>query len=1203
MNWLSQMKMGKEKQLLKMKLTFLILLVCLMQVSASVFSQTKKLSLDLKGKRISEVLMEIERTTDFRFFYQREQIDVDRKVDLQVADKNIDDILSVLFNGISVSYRIMEDNLILLTAENSVVQQIKSVSGKVVNSEGEPIPGVTVVVKGSTQGTITDVNGIFNISNLPPNATISFSFVGMKSQEVTVNHQSIINMTLKEETLGINEVIVTALGITRIDKSLGYAVSKVDSEELTGDASSNWMNALSGKVAGLVIDNAGTGPGGSMRVTLRGDQSLNYGNNEALFIVDGVPISSGTTATSGGTNYANIDAPIDFGNGASDINPEDIESVSVLKGPAATALYGSRAANGAIVITTKSGRKDKGIGVTVNSSVAFEKAGYWPDFQTEYGAGSSIAKPYSFWTLSEDLAPNGIAVSRNYSRYAFGEKFDPNQYRYLYASKNWETGEYAKLPWVYADNWYTGFFNTGVTCDNTVTIDGNNGKGSSVRLSLTDSRNKWILPNTGYVKQNLSLSFSQEINKYIKVNAKINYYLKNSDNIPTSGYAAGSAMYELVWGQNVNDINKAWKAEYENGRFNLDNYESGGTNGMGLVYPSEDTYNPYRSMHEHLNTLDKDRVFGNIGLEVTLAKGLSLALRSGMDMNIEFRTQRKPKLASGYLFGFYREQTIRSYEMNHDFLLNYSSQAFNGRLKMSYALGGNNMTDNYAANSISLERIGIENFYSISNEASGFPAQPLATRRNKAVNSFYGFAQLSWDNYFFLDITGRNDWSSSLSKDNNSYFYPSVSMSLLLDKVFSLQDKTDWVDLLKLRASWANVGNDTSPFSLDQYYGQTDYTGGYILPGTIPDPDIRPENVESVEFGLEGKFFQNRIGFDVAVYSTSTTDQIISAKTDLISGASAMKINVGEIRNRGIEISARFAPIRSKNGFNWMFNFNWSRNWNMLVSLTDDWDLNQPLQTANGTTIGGRTYIYSFVGEEMHVIYGKDYQRAPEGAYYTNAEGKKVDVSGMALVDQKTGYPILDPNPETRIGKVNPDWRAGMAHTFVYRNFSLSMAFSGQWGGNTYSVTNFALSYQGKLKNSLAGRYNGLVHEGVNEITDNAGNVSYVANETVTKNIVDYYNKYVWVRDNTRNNTFDTSFLKLREVKLDYKVPQSLYKRVGFLQGVSVGAFATNLFCWTNFPQFDPETGSVNGSSIYKGIETMAFPLTRTYGINTKISF
>ena len=1186
-----------------MKLTKLILLVCAVQISVSVFSQTKKISLDLKGRKVSEVLMEIERTTGYRFFYQREQIDVDRKVDLQVNDRNIDDILSVLFKDKNVSYRIMEDNLILLTAENSVSRQVESVSGKVINQEGGPLPGVTVVVKGSTQGTITDINGIFSITDLPPGAILVFSFVGMKSQEIAVGFQSLINVTLKEETLGINEVVVTALGITRVDKSLGYAVSKIDGQDLTGDASSNWMNALSGKVAGLVIDNAGTGPGGSMRVTLRGDQSLNYGNNEALFIVDGVPISSGTTATSGGTNYANNDAPIDFGNGSSDINPEDIESVSVLKGPAATALYGSRAANGAIVITTKSGRKDKGIGVTVNSSVAFEKAGYWPDFQTEYGAGNGISKPYSFWTLSEEMAPDGIAVNRNYSRYAFGEKFDPAQYRYLYESKNWDTGEYTQLPWRYAENWYTGFFKTGVTWDNTVTIDGNNGKGSSVRLSLTDSRNNWILPNTGYVRQNLSLSFQQEINKYIKVNAKVNYYLKNSDNIPTSGYAAGSAMYELVWGQNVNDINKAWKAEYENGRFNRDNYEGGGVNGMSLVYPNEDTYNPYRSMYEHLNSLDKDRVFGNIALELILAKGLTLTLRSGMDMNIEFRTQRKPKLASGYLYGFYREQTIRSYEMNHDFLLSYNRQAFNNRLKMSCAFGGNNMTDNYANTSITLERIGVENFYSISNEASGFPAQPSALRRNKAVNSFYGFAQFGWDDFVFLDITGRNDWSSSLSSDNNSYFYPSVSLSLLLDKVLSIKDKADWIDLLKLRTSWANVGNDTSPFSLDQYYGQTDYTGGYVLPGTIPDPNIKPENVESIEVGLEGKFFQNRIDFDVAAYTTSTTNQIVSAKTDLITGASAMRINVGEIRNRGIEVSARFAPVRNKTGFNWMFNFNWARNWNTLVSLTDDWDPNQPLQTANGTTIGGRTYIYSFVGEEMHVIYGKDYQRAPKGAYYIDTKGKKVDVSGMALVDPKTGYPILDSNPETRIGKVNPDWRAGMIHTFSYRNFSLSLAFSAQWGGNTYSVTNFALSYQGKLKNSLEGRYNGLIHKGVVEMIDAAGNISYAPNKTVTKNIVDYYNKYVWVRDNTRNNTFDTSFLKLREVKLDYKVPQSLYKRAGFLQGLSVSAFATNLFCWTKFPQFDPETGSVKGSSIFKGIETMAFPLTRTYGISTKFSF
>ncbi len=1186
--------------------TFSVCILLLLQLQANSRTaeehSSQKIDMKVKEQQLSEVLEIIEKKSGYSFFYNSKEVKLEQTVSVDLEKKSINEVLDKIFQGTEINYSI-RGNQILLTEKTEEAPVKGPVSGTVTDGSGIPLPGVTVLLKGTTMATVTDINGKYSFKAIPQNGILVFSFVGMSSQEIPAKNKAVIDVKLTEQDHAIDEVVVTALGLTRKDKSLGYSISKISNEEVTNTVSSNWLNSLSGKVAGLVFDQAGTGPGGSLRVTLRGDQSLNYDNNEALFVVDGVPINSGTTATTGNTNYANADSPVDYGNGASDLNPEDIASVSVLKGPAATALYGSRAANGAIIITTKSGRSDKGLGVTVNSTISFERAGFWPDFQTEYGAGNGYSDPYSFWTLSADETDDGAAVSRNYSRYAFGEKFDPNEKRYLYASKNWDTNEYTRLPWVYAKNWYTGIFRTGITRDNTVTISGNSGKGTSVRLSVTDTRNDWILPNTGYTKQNIALTLNQEINPHITIKSKVNYYRKNSDNMPMSGYDEASVMYQLVWGQNVNDINKAWKAEYFNGRFNKENYDATGKDGKSLVFPSDNTYNPYRTLYEELNTQDKDRVFGNIGVNFTLAKGLTLDIRSGLDMNVEFRTQQKPKLASDNIYGFYREQTIREYEINNDFLLQYDRNALKKRMEMTFAFGGNNMNYSYGVNTISLERLDIDNFYSISNAASGFPPTVKATRKEKEVNSLYGFAHFSWDDTYFLDITGRNDWSSTLSANNNSYFYPSVSASILLNKVLNISNSNQLVNLLKMRASWANVGNDTSPYSLDQYYSTTDYSGSYKLSTTLPDPNIKPENVESVELGMEGRFFNNRVDMDVAVYNTSTTDQIVNSTTDRMSGASAMKINVGEIRNRGIEISMGFVPFRNKNGFNWSFNANWSRNWNKLVSLNEDWDPSQPLQTSVGTTIGSRTYIYSYVGQSMHVIYGKDYQRAPKGSTYTDENGKTHDASGMALVDASTGYPVLDSSPETRIGNVNPLWRAGMTHTFSYKNISLNMTFSAQWGGNTFSVTNFALSYQGKLKNSLAGRYDGLVHPGVNAVDNGSGNVTYAKNETVTKDISTYYNKYVWVRDNTRNNTFDTSFLKLKEVRLNYGLPDNLCRKTGFLQGASLGVFATNVFCWTNFPQFDPETGALNGSSIYRGIETMSFPMTRTYGLTTKLSF
>lgn len=1091
--------------------------------------------------------------------------------------------------------------LVLVTVP--ILAQGREVKGTIFEPDGiTPVIGATIVLKGTTTGTSSDVNGAYTIRVTGENPVLIYQYLGYQKQEIEVGNQTIINVIMQEDAIQLAGVVVTALGLTREEKSLGYAVAKVDNEAITKSVAGNWLSNMSGKVAGLSFDQAGSGPTGSKRVTLRGDQSLNYGNNEALFVVDGVPISSGMTATASGSNYAAQDSPVDFGNAASDINPEDIESVSVLKGPAATALYGSRAANGAIIITTKSGRKDKGLGVTVNSSVVFEKAGYWPEFQTEYGSGADMGlNEYCFWPLTEEMASDGVATTRNISRYAFGEKFDAAKLRYQYASKNWETNEYTRLPWVYQDDWYTGLFQTGVTYNNTLTIDGGNGQGTSARFSVTDTRNSWILPNTGFYRQNVSLAYTNEINRFIKLNTKVNYYHKGSDNMPVSGYDETSAMYSLVWGYNSCSLDD-WKNEYFNGRFNYTNwFNTQGTNGQSLVFPSSSSYNPYRTLYEELNYQDKDRVFGNIGLTFTLMKGLTLDLRSGLDWDDEFRTQRKPYYTTDFPMGFYREQTIRRYEFNNDFLLRYVSNGLaGGKMGLTVAFGGNNMSNEYFQSRISLSQLGEEGVYHTNNLPTGVNPDPYNYRSRKVINSLYGLASLSWNDTYYLDLTGRNDWSSTLSSGNWSYFYPSVAASILLDRVLSMPDYAPWVDLMKLRLSWANVGNDTSPYSLDQYYSSTSFSGGYTLPGTIPNPMIKPENVESWEIGLEGRMFKNRLGFDVTLYNSSTTNQIVSVDVDQITGATGMKINAGEIRNRGIELTTHFVPVDTRD-LRWSFDFTFSRNKNMLISLQEGWNPEEPLQTDMGTTIGSRTYIYSFVGEEMHVIYGRGYQRAPEGSYYIDDEGNQVDCSGMKLVDAN-GYPILDSSPNRRIGNVNPDWRAGMTHTISYKNLSLSASLSGQLGGNCFSVTNFSLSYQGKLKNSLEGRYDGLVVDGVNATTV-GGVTTYTKNETVTSNIQTYYNTYVWNRNNTEENTFSTSFLKLNEVRLDYRVPESVCRKTGFLLGASAGIFATNVFCITDFPQYDPETGMLNGSQIYKGIEAMSFPMTRSYGVNIKLSF
>lgn len=996
----------------------------------------------------------------------------------------------------------------------------------------------------------------------------------------------------------ISEVVVTALGISRQEKSLGYSVRRLSGDDVNAAVGGNWLDNLNGKVSGMSMINAGMGPLGTVRVTLRGDRSLNYNNNEALIVVDGVPINSGGDVTGSGSNYANGDAPVDFGSGVGDLNPEDIESVTVLKGPAATALYGSLAGNGAIVITTKAGKQSKGIGISINSSLVLDKAGFFPDFQSTYGSGADMGlSPFSFWALEASEAPDGIAVSRNISRYAFGEKFDSSKLRYQYASKNWADNTYEKRPWVYADDWYTGFFQTGVTWKNSVTVSGGNGKGTMIRASFTDTRNSWITPNTGYRGDDFSLAVDAPLHKAIRLSARANYSGKQSDNLPVSGYSAQSPMYALVWGYNNNSV-RLWEEEYRQGRYNAENYNNtDGTHGRSLVFPSSDSYNPYRTAYEELNKLSRNRVFGNVQLKFNILPQLSLTLRTALDMSDDWRTQQKPFLTPNFLRGFYREQSTRKYRYNHDFLLRYVNDFFDNRLSFSASFGGNAMTYKYYSNSVTLNQLQIDGAYNISNLPQGYTQDVSNYRSVKKINSLYGFASVGWNDTYYLDLTARNDWSSTLSRSNRSYFYPSVSASILLNKALML-DRARWIDLLKLRLSWANVGNDTSPYALDRYYSESStYLGSYTVSGTIPRRDLKPENVESWEAGFDGKLFRGRLGFDVTAYISDATNQIITVSADQITGATGYRINAGKIRNKGIEISLSGEPVRTRD-FSWTIDVNWSKNWNKLVSLQDDWDPAQPLQTPMGTTIGNRVYVYSYVGHQMNYIYGRGYQRAPEGAYYLDEQGNKVDCSGMKLVDAN-GYPILDTKTDRNLGKVDPDWRGGLTTRLRYRNLTLSMVFTAAYGGHCFSVTNFSLSYQGKLKNSLEGRHDGLVVEGVRMGADG----SYSKNTTIVPNIETYYNAYVWNRNNTEENTFSTSFLKFKELRLDYRLSPRLLRALPAVRELSLGVYATNLFCLTDFPQYDPEAGMVNDGSIHAGIEAMTYPMTRSYGFNVKLSF
>lgn len=1089
--------------------------------------------------------------------------------------------------------------MLILSAPCAAMAQKHTVKGIVYGADKNgqmPLAGATVVLQGSTSvGTTTDLDGKYSIPVNSSNDVLEFQFIGYETQSVKVGTQTTIDVTLQDAAQQINEVVVTALGITRQEKSLGYAVSKLDNEAITTVESSNWLNGLDGKVAGLNLDTSSSGPAGSVRVTLRGESSLSHDNNTALFVVDGVPINSSMDGNSNSTSYESDDAPIDYGNGGGDLNPDDIESVSVLKGPAATALYGSRAANGAIVVTTKNGKKNKGLGITYSTNVVLEQASYWPDFQNQYGSGYYILDSnlspdgitpyeYSFWTITADKTDTGQKIYNTNSRYQYGEKIE-GQMRYLYASYDWDNNTYTRKEYKVYD-WFKGFFQTGVTWTNSLSVDAGDGKGNQLRVSVKDSRNSWIVPNTGYNTQNISVSASSKKNKYIQAQAKVTYYRKNSDNLPLPGYSNSTPLKSLMWKHAAISVDDMWN-EYKSGRI----YErQSGDTSIRLIDATLD--NPYQIAYEHLNTQSRDRVYGNVSVTGNIIPNeLTLTVRSGMDLSSDFRTQQKPYYSISYAEGMYREQTIKRLEINTDFLLSYKKN-FNNGISFNVSFGGNNMINKYNSVYLKANQLDAENVYMLSNVKGSLITQ--AKRTEKCINSLYGFASFSYKDYFFIDITGRNDWSSTLAPENNSYFYPSIGASVLLDEIFRLREKTDWIQMLKLRGSWANVGNDTDPYQLiDTYALNGDYTTSYQLSSSLKNYNLKPENVESWEVGLEAKLFHGIWSFDVAYYDSKTTNQIISVPSDWITGAASTMINAGCVTNKGVEISTTIRPVNRKN-CKFSINLNWSKNWNKLVELAEGVDLWQ----INSNTVGSRVMIYAHPGSELGHVWGVGYQRAPEGSFYYDETGKKVDCSGQVIVDKETGNPKLTDEIQD-YGSIYPDWKGGASFNFKYKGLGISATFVGSYGGKAYSLTNAIFSYMGKCENSLEGRYEGLIHQGVNLNSDG----TYSNNRTVTKDIADYYINYVWSRNNVEQNTFDTSYLKFKELRIEYSLPKSVCKASRVFQGVTFGFYMTNLFCISNWPQYDPEVNSISGSSLYRGVETGNYPMTRTYGFNVKLQF
>lgn len=1042
---------------------------------------------------------------------------------------------------------------LLLAVQVIQAQQIR-ITGVVTDTQNEPLPGATVVVKGTNRGTITDVEGKYAIQAASSEVLV-FSFVGFESVERTIGNSTTVSLSLSEG-LALSEVVVTALGIQREEKALGYATQKIGSEDLLEARSNNWSDALRGKVAGLNVLSAGSGPMNSAQISLRGNNSLNPNGNFALIVVDGVPMNSGLTSSGVGNAYgagSGSDVPVDFGNGIADLNPDDIENITVLKGASATALYGSRAANGALIITTKGGAKrTKGIGVTVNTNVSFNDVLRWPDYQYEYGQGTGRAfnadgELYYSYGASADGASTGGTSS------AFGPKFDGQSYFQYDPTLEGQSAE--RQPWrPYRDN-IKGFWRTGFNVVNNVAIEGNHA-GGSARASFTHTKNEWIMPNTGFERFVAALSVTQNISDKLKLNAKANYTNKRSDNLPATGYNNQSIAYFMIF-QNPN-VDLDWYRPI---------WKSGQTN-VAQVHPfSSFIDNPYLIAYEMTNAVNNNAFLGNISVAYTFNEHFDLMLRSGITMSQEERAQRRPYSSANYQRGFYKEQDITNYEINSDFLFTYRGK-ISDKINLSSSVGANQMKRNYRL--ISAEVIGlvIPGVYKLAN---GINNPTVSTSdNNRVINSVYGLATLDWDEKIFVDITGRNDWSSTLPVQNNSFFYPSVSTSFVLSDMFSLPKP---VSFAKLRVAGAQVGNDTEPYRTSKYYGQSEFPGSASVPTTLYNVDFKPEITTSFETGLELIFLDRRLALDLNYYVSETKNQIIQVPVDIVTGFSSAILNAGTVQNKGWEVILNGTPVR-RGAFEWNSTFTWARNRNKVLSLPDEVEGSQVIG------VGGNATIIAKVGGTTGDIYGFGFVRSPEGEIVYGS-------NGLPLRPQEIQY----------IGNAYADWKGGLRNEFVYKNIRMSVLFDGQYGGIVYSQTHHKMAEQGKLRSTLKGREDGfIVGDGVVQNADG----TYSPNTTQV-NLATYYGDF-YRRANVESNSFDASFVKLREMRVEYALPARVLSKTS-IRSASIAFYGRDLAMWTKFPIFDPETAALNGSTLLPGVEMGQLPTPRTFGANLTLKF
>ncbi|NGX83631.1 SusC/RagA family TonB-linked outer membrane protein [Aequorivita sp. KMM 9714] len=1059
--------------------------------------------------------------------------------------------------------------LLLALVVQLAVAQEKSISGTVTDDTGLPLPGVNIIIKGTSTGTQSDFDGNYSIE-AAVGQTLVYSYVGFETQEVAVGASNKMNITMQAGS-ALDEVVVTALGVSREKQSLGYSTQEVGGDDVATVKGNNFTNALSGKVSGLQI-RRNNNFGGSTNVVIRGNTSLT-GDNQALFVVDGVPISNRNTNSAGQTqasgNY------YDYGNAAADINPDDIESINVLKGAAASALYGSRAANGVIIITTKKGKSAKGLGVTLNSNatVGFIDKSTFAEYQTQYGPG------YGDYFTFGDVDGDGIDDQiENYGDDAsYGPAYDPNLFIYKWDSFDPSSPNYLKkTAYTAAKNGPIAFFETPVTLTNSISIS-NGLENGSYRMSYTKLDQSGLMPNSQIDRHNFIFSGTYDVSEKLTASGFANYIKSDALGRNSTGYTDNVVGMMKQWWSNSTDLN-AQRDIYFATKRNVTWNPNSTTPGAAPLYWD----NPYWTRYENYQNDGRSRFIGNFELNYELADWVSVTGRVSTDTYNEQQEERRAVGSGAVNFGVsrgnvnsgYLRRDITAVETNYDLMFNFNTD-ITENLSFAGILGSNIRRSEF--NSLTSSTAGglvVPGLYSLQNGASPNP-NPIERAEKVGVDGVYASASFGFANVVYLDGTIRRDRFSTLPKENSSFYYPSVSTSFVFSKILDVNA----ISFGKLRVNYAEVGNG-APFDRlrDTYTINGDI--GNSIPNTANNANLKPETTKSYEAGLEMRFADNRLGFDVSYYKSNSIDQIVTVPISASTGYTGKLLNAGEIENKGIEVSLNAMPVKNDN-FTWAINANWTQNKSEVVALPDG------IKNLELGRFQGGVSINAALGEPYGVIYGQDF----------------VYLNGEKVVDPDSGRYLKSPNSNNILGDTNPDWLAGITNTFTYKDFSFSFLIDIQEGGSLFSLdqyygeatglyanTAFTNDLGNPVRNTLENG-GGLINPGVNP--DGSPNT--------TRTDANNFSAFGYAALPAAAFVYDASYIKLRQVSLTYTMPSRFLENT-FMTGLQFSVSGSNLWIIDkNIPYADPEAGLSSGN--LQGYVTGSLPTTQDYGFNIKAQF